>query len=387
MIRPAFLVSLLFSTLPCAYGQWVLHDAHTTADLRGIHSLGNGVAWASGTNGTVLRTTDDGKDWQHCAIPSGAEKLDFRGIQGFDENTAIVMSSGTGELSRLYKTTDGCQSWKLVLTNPDGNGFFDAIKMSPPISIRADRSPVQYGMLIGDPVDEKFVEYQTKDNGDHWERLDGGEAGMPSARNGESLFAASNSSLLYEAGAGLFVTGGISGSRSRVLSEYVKHDPRVSWKYVGGELPLASGAFAGAFSIAIAAAENSEANNAPHDQWTLLYAQKGALVAVGGDYKKPQTPKGTAAFSADSGLHWQAAQIPPHGYRSAVAYDEHTKTWVTVGSNGTDISTDDGRSWRPLTPSAKDALDADKNWNALSLPFVVGPKGRIGRLNSTALAP
>jgi hypothetical protein len=42
---------------------------------------------------------------------------------------------------------------------------------------------------------------------------------------------------------------------------------------------------------------------------------------------------------------------PPHGYRSAVAYSPATKTWITVGPNGTDISTDDGRNWRALTPT------------------------------------
>jgi hypothetical protein len=84
---------------------------------------------------------------------------------------------------------------------------------------------------------------------------------------------------------------------------------------------------------------------------------------------------------------WQLAQTPPHGYRSAVAYNPTTKAWLTVGPNGTDISTDDGRNWRPLHPSATDAPDADKNWNALSLPFVVGPKGRIGKLNPIALKP
>ena len=31
--------------------QWTIQPSHTTADLRGIHSLGDGVAWASGTNG------------------------------------------------------------------------------------------------------------------------------------------------------------------------------------------------------------------------------------------------------------------------------------------------------------------------------------------------
>src|SRR5579859_1899260 len=66
-----------------AHGQWQMQSSNTTADLRGIASIGNGVAWASGTNGTVLRTEDGGYVWQTCSIPPGAEKLDFRGIQAF----------------------------------------------------------------------------------------------------------------------------------------------------------------------------------------------------------------------------------------------------------------------------------------------------------------
>ena len=114
---------------PCS-AQWLIQDSHTTADLRGIHSIGNGVAWASGTNGTVLHTTDDGDHWQLCVTPTGVEDLDFRGIQAFDANTAIVMSSGKGDLSRLYKTADACHTWKLVFTNPDKNGFWDALSLS-----------------------------------------------------------------------------------------------------------------------------------------------------------------------------------------------------------------------------------------------------------------
>jgi photosystem II stability/assembly factor-like uncharacterized protein len=110
--------------------------------LRGIDSVGKGIAWASGTNGTVLRTEDGGYLWQKCTVPPGAEKLDFRGIQAFDENTAIVMSSGKGDLSRLYKTTDGCQSWKLVFTNPDKDGFWDALEFLD----------AKHGYLLGDPV-------------------------------------------------------------------------------------------------------------------------------------------------------------------------------------------------------------------------------------------
>ena len=83
------------------------------------------------------------------------------------------------------------------------------------------------------------------------------------------------------------------------------------------------------------------------------------------------------------------AKHPPHGFRSAVAYDEAAKTWITLGPNGTDISTDDGRNWRPLRPNAArhDPPDADREWNAISLPFVVGPRGRIGKFCPGALEP
>ena len=63
------------------------------------------------------------------------------------------------------------------------------------------------------------------------------------------------------------------------------------------------------------------------------------------------------------------------------------KCWITVGPNGTDISCDDGRNWTPVKPTKGEPADTDKNWNALSLPFVVGPNGRIGKLRPSALKP
>ena len=105
------------------------------------------------------------------------------------------------------------------------------------------------------------------------------------------------------------------------------------------------------------------------------------VIAVGGDYLKPDDSANTAAQTS-SPSNWQPAKTPPHGYRSSVAYDPTQKFWITVGPNGTDISRDDGKNWTPLTPSGYDPPDADKNWNALSLPFVVGPNGRIGRLRT-----
>ena len=106
---------------------------------------------------------------------------------------------------------------------------------------------------------------------------------------------------------------------------------------------------------------------------------KLVMMAVGGDFKTPEQRTGTAVFFI--GGKWQAPDTLPNGYRSAVAYYAAAKAWIAVGPNGTDISTDDGRNWRALKPAAAEDSDADKNWNALSLPFVAGPNGRIGKLN------
>jgi photosystem II stability/assembly factor-like uncharacterized protein len=102
-------------------------------------------------------------------VPEGAEKLDFRGIWAWDTNTAIVMSSGTGDLSRVYRTTDGCSHWTLVLTNPDKTGFFDAM-------VFADR---QVGYLLGDPVNGAFPLLQ-----DRGRRLDLDEDPVGRAHDG-----------------------------------------------------------------------------------------------------------------------------------------------------------------------------------------------------------
>jgi hypothetical protein len=355
-----FLAFLLVATE--AHAQWDIEESHTTASLRGIHNVGGGVVWASGTHGTVLRSEDGGYLWQSCNMPPGAEKLDFRGIQGWDENTAIVMSSGAGDQSRLYKTTDGCQSWKLVFTNPDKDGFWDAI-------VFADRKK---GFLLGDPVGGVFVLMGTNDGGDHWTRSTVKELTSPGPQNG--AFAASNSSLILS-GPPSFATGGPDGAffyRGDDVCTMGIHqeDPaqciRNGLSFERAKLPLnGESKSSGAFSLA---------------------RSDSRILAVGGDYTKPDQGSGTAAYLDTHVGGWQLSSSNPMGYRSAVAYDPDQKLWITVGPNGTDISIDDGKSWRPLKPSPTDAPDADKNWNALSLPFVVGPHGRIGRLRTISNA-
>jgi hypothetical protein len=372
------LILILLTATLTTQAQWDIEESHTTASLRGIHNVGGGVAWASGTHGTVRRTEDGGYLWQTCTIPPGAENLDFRGIQAFDENTAIVMSSGPGDQSRLYKTTDGCQTWHLLFTNPDKDGFWDGIVVG---NHRSE------ALLIGDQVNGKFAMFAamyTLDNGwkrfDHTVRSPDLPVNTPRSKN-EVMFAASNSILAGGPGGGVaFVTGGKDGSflhATKWHSVFLVND---SWRatFAVVPIPMANGDSAGAFSFATR-------DGCPNNNVCVF-------VVVGGDYMKPNERTGTAAYGTVS----HRSEVPdrfaqsdsfPGGYRSSVAYDPTQKLWITVGPNGTDISRDDGKNWQPLRPSGYDPADDDKNWNALSLPFVVGPNGRIGRLRTITPIP
>lgn len=361
-------------TLNQTSGPWVMERSGTTAGLRGIHAVGGGVAWASGTNGTILRTEDGGYEWQSCAAPPDSARLDFRGIWAWDANTAIVMSSGTGDASRLYKTTDGCSSWKLLFTNPDKDGFWDAVAFG-------DRN---YGILLGDPtVDEyRYVSssgthseshlemtiFVTLDGGVHWNRQRS-ESGKPplAVLQGTGAFAASNSALFIEDRNAWFGVGGEPGPSIFLGDQYAPVPfgicdcfapiPSQIWFTGHAHVPLASGTpSSGVFSLA------------------FRYLHYG--VAVGGDYTKPNDSAGTAVWSWDAGKTWTASAKPPHGFRSAVAWDDDAKAWIAAGTNGSDISYDDGKTWVAL-----DGPDTGGNWNALSLPWVVGPNGRIAKLD------
>ena len=344
---------------PATSSPWEMQNSTTKASLRGIHAMGGGVAWASGTDGTVLRTEDGGYMWQSCAMPPGAEKLDFRGIWAWDANIAMVMSSGPGDQSRLYKTTDGCSSWKLLYTNPDKDGFWDAIFFTS----------VWTGLILGDPVNGSFVLLQTSDGGTTWKPTRS-DPTLNAAYQGEGAYAASNSSLVIAeesaykykwslhpsfVGETSFVgVGGKGGSRVMSCVVHRNSEGRRIDPWRSTKIPLASGTdSSGVFSLA--------------------FRDQDHGMAVGGDYKKPNESQGTAAWTGDGGKTWTAAIRPPNGYRSTVAWDEADNAWIAAGTNGSDVSFDDGKTWQ--------YLDSGK-WNALSLPWVVGPEGRIAKLVS-----
>jgi photosystem II stability/assembly factor-like uncharacterized protein len=315
--------------------QWVKQTVSTTASLRGLSVVNERIVWASGTGGTVIRTIDGGKTWNVLTVP-GAEKLDFRDIEAFDANTALILSIGNGESSRIYKTVDGGATWKEQFRNKNEKAFFDAIACWDKKNCIA----------MSDPVDGRYLLITTTDGGSKWEQTP--HVTAPSAKDGEAAFAASGTCLVTYGRAGVYLVSG--GSDAHVFRSFTRG---LTW--VASNVPIAKGTpGSGIFSIAMTDNMNG--------------------VIVGGNYEKPDEAKDNLAFTTDGGITWKL-RTGLSGYRSAVAYKDKSSL-IAVGTNGTDLSTDGGKTWKKIGSENLNSVAA-KGKNAV---WAAGPNGIIAKL-------
>ena len=345
------------SAAASARAQWQIERSGTTASLRGIHAVTADIAWASGSNGSVLRTLNGGQNWRACAVPAGAEKLDFRSVWAWDADHAMVMSSGPGTQSRLYSTHDGCRTWRLVFTNPDADGFWDSLQFDG----------TRFGVILGDPVQGSFTMFVTYDGGGQWTRQVNPCLRTMDPKQG--AFAASNQSLA------IVPLQDANSAAGTGTNHQIWFGTSGGWVYSFELAPL---------ELISATSGGNAANACTHSRalplgtkdsagiFALAFHDTNNGVVVGGDYAAPQNGTNTAASTTD-GIYWRVALHPPAGYRSTVAWNPTDGSWIAAGSTGSDISRDNGNTWQPLDHG---------NWNAISLPFVVGPDGRIARLIS-----
>jgi len=315
-----------------ASGQWSPQKSNTTAILHGLSLVDANVAWASGTAGTFVRTTDRGETWQAGAVPGG-ETLDFRNVYAVDATTAYLLSIGKGDESRIYKTKDAGKTWSLQYTEPNPKAFLDCMAFWD-----ATR-----GIVVGDAVAGKSELLTTSDGGAHWRLLR--PESMPPAKAGEGSPASGTCIATYlekkaknEGWHAWFVTE----NASRVF-----HSSDAGNTWAASEAPLVTGLNQGVFSIAV------------------LDANRLAL--VGGDYDHPQLVKGNSAYSDDGGRTWKESGLRPAGYRWCVAIVPGTPgpTAFAVGPTGMDYSIDGGKNWSRMNEVSANTIafaDAHHGW-------------------------
>ena len=303
--------------------------------MRGISAVSADVAWASGREGTVLRTVDGGEHWQVLKVPEATE-LDFRDVEGFDADTAVVLSIGPGDDSRIYRTDDGGQSWQMAFMNQDPDGFLDCMVFDG-----------ELGWVMGDPVAGRYQILASSDAGRNWALID---TDMPQALKDEAAFAASGTCIARAHTGQLLIVSGGSSARLFVSGDTAT----AGWTVHDTGLPSRRPA-GGIFSATPVGADG--------------------LLLVGGDFEQ-ETSAGSAARVelTVEGVQHITLLASPRGYRSGAACGGAGQLQcVVVGPSGVDALK--GDAWQAISDIGYDAVDITGKAGWAS-----GNDGRIARI-------
>lgn len=310
-------------------------ESGAKTSLRGLTVVNDNVVWVSGSNGMVGKTSNGGKNWKWITV-KGFEKADFRDIEAFDANTAIIMAIATP--AYILKTTNGGDSWKLVFEDKTKGMFLDAMEF------RDQRN----GIVIGDPVDGRFYLAKTDDGGSTWKQVPAEE--RPLADSGEACFASSGTNIRYLYNKSMiFASGGLN---SRL---FYNNNPI--------DLPIIKGLeTTGVNSVAV---------------WDNYKKNAGNLIAiVGGDFTKDSSDFKNCYISSDGGKTWKRPITPPHGYRSCIEF-LNKDNLVSCGLNGVDYSIDGGKNWRWIST---EGFHVNRFARFGTTVYLAGSNGKIGKL-------
>jgi photosystem II stability/assembly factor-like uncharacterized protein len=330
----AFLLLLVTESLMAQTPEVQILTAGTNTSIRGLSVVNDNVIWVSGSNGTVGKSSNAGKNWKWLTV-KGFEKKEFRDIEAFDANTAIIMA--IDEPACILKTSDGGENWKIVYENKNKGMFLDAM----------DFLNNGQGIVVGDPIGNKIFLATTGDGGNTWKEWNDKQL---VADSGEAFFAASGSNIRWYSDNKFFLVSG--GTKSRLFTE------------TGNTiLPIIQGKeTTGANSIDIYDNGGSKAGK--------------QMVVVGGDFKSDSSSEKNCFISTDGGKNWKAPKLPPHGYRSCVEYLSKDDL-LCCGLTGVDYSANGGKTWQWISKEGFHVCRIAKSGISV---FLAGNNGKIGKL-------
>lgn len=372
---------------------------------RGLTVLLENEIWASGSKGTVVYTCNGGVTYDTFS-PKGFDRKDFRDIQGFNSNSALIMSAGDSAV--FLKTINHGKTWKVVYQDNRPGVFFDVIEINPKTGV---------GIAMGDPLpdslfnpalknstEKHFVAMYTFDFGDHWNPLPNGTWNL-ATDNLSSMFAASGTSLVWNTlelqisqmqpniNMDFYFAGG-GNSAGQVRQVIISFNPKnmaKTFEYLSFPYQL----------------------NFPSGEGWGIYGMQlinNQLFCAGGHWKYPNT-KDSFSYAIDltkvtysmktkkieSKIAINNQTIPQNGYRSGIymiqppASNKYKFLGISVGSNGIDKLEipQNGPSKMTTTSLMNHPFKNLKGINACKgidkSIWVVGNKGLIFRLNTNQL--
>ncbi len=320
------------------YSIEIVHQDINTS-LRGLSVVNDSIIWTSGSNGYVGRSLDAGKTWEFKQIHP-YDSAEFRDIEGFDVNTAVVMSSVNPAC--ILKTTDGGKIWKEVFRNDDPAIFLDAIDFE-----------ANKGICLGDPINNWFYLLTTNNKGDSWKEIRNKKNKAPDST---FAFAASGSTIQFlDKRTIIFGTGG------KTALIYKSENIGKSWVPI--ETPMNSGKQSeGIFSI---------------DFPTKHYGFIG-----GGDYLNPGDDNFNfyfGQFRFSNYIGWDTPFLNPSGYISCIKVLPNPSEIIMCGTGGVDVHyvfTDETKN---ISMEGFNVIGRTLT-NYGKTVFLAGNNGKIGKL-------
>jgi photosystem II stability/assembly factor-like uncharacterized protein len=303
--------------------------------MRGLSVISDRIAWVSGSNGQVGKTNDGGLTWEWTQ-PKGYEKLDFRDIEAFDEQNAVIVNAGSP--AYILITADGGKNWKEVYKNTDSLIFLDGMGFW-------NRNE---GIIFGDPINNKMQLLKTTNGGQTW--FDISANLKQELAIGEAGFAASGTTIRTSNDGKVWVASG-----GKVSNIYYSADYGKKWKVYS--CPIIRG----------------ESSTGP---FSIAFSNNKYGVVVGGNYLKDKENSNNVLLTTNGGKSWTKPASPVLGFRSAVEHIKD-KLWVATGSSGTDYSIDNGVNWTNISTLNFNAIQKAK---AGSLILLTGNRGNIYQL-------
>ncbi|KGE12334.1 WD40/YVTN/BNR-like repeat-containing protein [Sphingobacterium deserti] len=301
--------------------------------FRGIETNSDACIWVAGSSGTVGKSLDGGQTWAWVS-PSGYEKFDFRDIEVFSPQEAVIVSAGTPAV--VLRTADGGKSWQEVYRDERPEIFLDGMDFNG-----------NEGFIVGDPIDGVFQLLQSKDKGKTWR--DVSNFMFLFADSEEAAFAASGTSIQYLNDNVWIGTGGSTASIFKRNEKALTMD-----KYPCSILQGASSR--GIFSID--------------------FLDDNVGIAVGGDYQDDANVENTIMLTQDGGRNWIASESNT-GFKSAVKYINQSLV-VATGTSGTVLSKDAGQHWTLIAP---DSFNSIALGNGGKTVYLTGSNGNIAKID------
>jgi photosystem II stability/assembly factor-like uncharacterized protein len=309
----------------------------TTVLLQAVSVVDTHVVWVSGHGGTYVRTVDGGRHWTVGRV-RGADTLQFRDVHAVDASTAYLLSAGTGDLSRIYKTTDGGASWDLLFRNTAPTAFYDCFDFWDP----------HRGIAYSDAVDGQLVILRTND-GKTWHRLPADH--VPAAAGSEGGFAASGTCVVTHGARHAWIGTG-AGDTARMIRT---GDAGLTW--TAAPVPMVSGSnVSGVFTVAFR---------------DLMHG-----AALGGDLQRAEDFTQNVIVTDNGGRTWRPVgrpTFPGAVYGATYVPNSVPPILVAVGPAGAAYSVDDGEIWRSLS----DANHWGLGFAGSRAGWLVGPNGQI----------